>query len=438
MSSKMNIIIAREFRERVAKKSFIITTLLMPLLMLALMMVPALITAFYTPSEKTFAVADRSGIAMTALADAEIENVTFVAVSNPEKEVNNEKYDGVLDISDNLVTNPANSVKLYLHDGGLITVESQIAHALSAGVEQARMKGYDIPDLDRILEEVKADVSLNTIRVDDLGEESNTSSMLSYALGLVMAFVLYMFLLMYGQMVMTSIIEEKNNRVLELVVTSVKPLDLMLGKIIGVGLVAVTQILIWGGIMCVLSAVVLPAVLPEAVGNEVAMMNAGTLDASKATVDTDLLSAISLLGSVGYIMQLFLYLVLFLIGGFLFYAAIFAAIGSAVDSVQDASQLVSFATVPIILALVLGMTAAQDPNGQLALWISMIPFTSPIVMLIRIPFEVPGWQIWTSLAVLYASFAVMTWLAAKIYRIGIFMHGKKPTVKDLYRWSRYK
>lgn len=438
MSSKMNIIIAREFRERVAKKSFIITTLLMPLLMLALMMVPALITAFYTPSEKTFAVADRSGIAMKALADAEIENVTFVAVSNPEQEVNNEKYDGVLDISENLVTNPANSVKLYLHDGGLITVESQIAHALSAGVEQARMKGYDIPDLDRILEEVKADVSLNTIRVDDLGEESNTSSMLSYALGLVMAFVLYMFLLMYGQMVMTSIIEEKNNRVLELVVTSVKPLDLMLGKIIGVGLVAVTQILIWGGIMCVLSAVVLPAVLPEAVGNEVAMMNAGTLDASKATVDTDLLSAISLLGSVGYIMELFLYLVLFLIGGFLFYAAIFAAIGSAVDSVQDASQLVSFATVPIILALVLGMTAAQDPNGQLALWISMIPFTSPIVMLIRIPFEVPGWQIWTSLAVLYASFAVMTWLAAKIYRIGIFMHGKKPTVKDLYRWSRYK
>ncbi len=132
------------------------------------------------------------------------------------------------------------------------------------------------------------------------------------------------------------------------------------------------------------------------------------------------------------------YILLFLIGGFLFYASIFAAIGSAVDSVQDASQLVSFATIPIIIGLIGGMAVAQDPSGTLGMWLSFIPFTSPMVMLIRIPFDIPGWQIWASLGLLYLSFIFMAWVAAKIYRIGIFMHGKKPSIKDLYRWSTYK
>jgi ABC-2 type transport system permease protein len=438
MSSKLGIIIGREFRERVAKKSFIITTLLMPIIMLLMMAIPALLAEFYTPSDKTFAVADRSGIAMKALQEGGFDNVKFVAVSNPEKEVNNDDYDGVLDISDKLVADPANSVKLYLHDAGQIMVESQIRNTLSQAVEQERLKNYDIPNLDKILDEVKADVNVNTIRIDELGEESTTSSMLSYMLGIAMAFILYMFLLLYGQMVMSSIIEEKNNRVLELVVTNVRPIDLMLGKIFGVALVAVLQIVIWGVIMCLLTSLLLPAILPETVSNEVAMMNAGTLDLATATTDTDLLSAISILGSVAYIMKLFIYLALFLVGGFLFYAAIFAAIGSAVDSVQDASQLTSFATIPIIIGLLIGLVAAQDPNGQLAIWTSIIPFTSPMVMLIRIPFEVPAWQIWVSLAILYLSFVGMTWVAAKIYRIGIFMHGKKPSIKDLYRWATYK
>ena len=289
-----------------------------------------------------------------------------------------------------------------------------------------------------ILNDINSNISLQTIRLDESGNGENTSSMLSYLLGIAMAFVLYMFLLMYGQMVMTSIIEEKNNRVLELVVTSIKPMQLMLGKILGVGLVAVTQIVIWGVLTCLMSAFLLPALLPETVSSQVEMFNAGNLDMATATVDTDLIQAISILGSVAYIAKIFAFMLLFLVGGFLFYASIFAAIGSAVDSVQDASQLVSFATIPIIIGLIGGMAVAQDPSGTLGFWLSIIPFTSPMVMLIRIPFEIPAWEIWISVALLYASFIFMAWLAAKIYRIGIFMHGKKPSIKDLYRWSTYK
>lgn len=215
-------------------------------------------------------------------------------------------------------------------------------------------------------------------------------------------------------------------------------MQLMLGKILGVGLVAVTQIVIWGVLTCMISAFLLPALLPESVSAQVEMFNSGNLDMAQATVDTDLLQAISILGSVAYIAKIFCYILLFLIGGFLFYASIFAAIGSAVDSVQDASQLVSFATIPIIIGLIGGMAVAQDPSGTLGMWLSFIPFTSPMVMLIRIPFDIPGWQIWASLGLLYLSFIFMAWVAAKIYRIGIFMHGKKPSIKDLYRWSTYK
>lgn len=243
---------------------------------------------------------------------------------------------------------------------------------------------------------------------------------------------------MYGQLVMTSIIEEKNNRVLELVVSSVKPFHLMLGKIFGVGLVAVVQIVIWGVLLCTMSAFLLPALLPSGVSEQVAMFNAGTLATGTGTLDPELLSAISILSSVGYIAKLFGYILIFLIGGFLFYASIFAAIGSAVDNIQDASQLTSFAVIPIVIGIIIGMPAGEDPNSALAFWSSIIPFTSPMVMLMRIPFGIPAWETWLSIGLLYISFVVMVWIAAKIYRIGIFMYGKKPTIRDLIRWAKYK
>lgn len=438
MSSKINIIIAREFTERVAKKSFIITTLLMPVIMVLLMAAPALIAIFSTPTERTIAVADKSGIIMPALLADKLEHVNFVAVNNADSVITDEKYDAVLSIEKDIIENKYSPVRLYLHNAGSMELEARLSKTINESIESNRLKQYNIDNLNQILQDIDSNISLQTIRLDESGNGENTSSMLSYLLGIAMAFVLYMFLLMYGQMVMTSIIEEKNNRVLELVVTSVKPMQLMLGKILGVGLVAVTQIVIWGVLTCLMSAFVLPALLPETISSQVEMLNAGSLDMNQATIDTDLLQAISILGSVAYIAKIFIFMLLFLIGGFLFYASIFAAIGSAVDSVQDASQLVSFATVPIIIGLIGGMAAAQDPSGPLGFWLSVIPFTSPMVMLIRIPFDIPAWEIWMSIGLLYVSFIFMAWLAAKIYRIGIFMHGKKPTIKDLYRWSTYK
>lgn len=439
--SNLNIIIGREFKERVGKKSFIITTILMPIVMIAIMAAPTLIMMFNTPSKSHIVVEDRSGIILPALVlEAQgSEYLEIIPSSEPvDSLMKNEKYDGVLVIGEDIVNNP-NNATLYTHEqSGNIEVEKDVIHVIEKAVSDARLKAYNIENIDQIVKDSQVSVFLKTVRVLDDGSEKDTSSGVSMMMGLVMDFILYMFLLMYGQMVMTSIIEEKNNRVLELIVTSVRPVQLMMGKIIGVGLVAVLQIVIWAVLVCSFVGFVMPMLIPADVASQVAMANAGTFDASTATIDPDMIQALSMFSSIGFIAKMFLYMALYLIGGFLFYAAIFAAIGSAVDNVQDASQLTTFATMPIILGIVFSMVVINDPNGQLAFWLSMIPFTSPMVMMMRVPFEIPDWQIWVSLVVLFASFAFMAWVAGKIYRVGIFMYGKKPTIKDLIRWARYK
>lgn len=410
----------------------------MPIMMLVLMALPALIAIFATPSEKTIAVADLSGKVMPVLEQANTEHLNFVSTSiSADSAMTDSQYYGVLSIPSDIVDRPSSAI-LFLHEGGSIDTEATISNLIREAVRNQRMQAYDIDNLQQILDETNVEVSLQTIRVDEAGTEENTSSAISFGIGMFMSFILYMFLIMYGQLVMTSIIEEKNNRVLELVVSSVKPFHLMLGKIFGVGLVTIVQIIIWGVLICLMSAFLLPAILPAGVSDQVAMFNTGTLVAGADTLDPELLNAISLFSSVGYIAKLFAYMLLFLIGGFLFYASIFAAIGSAVDNIQDASQLTSFAVVPIVIGLVIGMTAGQDPNSALSFWTSIIPFTSPMVMLMRIPFGIPAWEIWLSIGLLYTSFIVMVWFAAKIYRIGIFMYGKKPTISDLIRWAKYK
>lgn len=440
MKSNIGIIISREIRERVVKKSFILTTLLTPLFMVLMMAAPALIMEFSTPSEKNMAVIDNSGKIFPELV-RESDDLEYLRLSSPgqplDTVLSSGDYDAILFINEDVVKNPQDAV-LYLRDAGSVTIEGTLNRIISRTVEEERLRSYDIDNLSAILDEVQVDSHIKTVRIDEDGNGKNVSSTTSFMLGLAMAFILYMFLLMYGQMVMTSIIEEKNNRVLELVVSSVKPLQLMLGKIIGVGLVAVIQMAIWGCLMCVMSVVVMPLLMPEGMMEEVAMMNAGTFNPSVSAMDPDLVRAAALFSSVGYLAKLFMYVTLFLIGGFLFYASIFAAIGSAVDNIQDASQLQTFAILPIIVAFVFALSIGTDPNSTAAIWLSMIPFTSPMVMLSRIPFDVASWQVWVSLAVLYVSFVGMAWIAAKIYRVGIFMYGKKPTFKDLIRWARYK
>ena len=437
MKSNISIIIGREFKERVAKKSFIVTTILMPVLMLAFMAAPALIMSLSSPENRTLAVIDNSGIVLPALVEHQPENLVLVPTAEPlDSAIRSDRYNGVLVIGADVAASPKAS--LYMHDASSVELESMLASRIEDAVRDQKLKSYNIDNLQQILDETETNVNLSTIRVDDKGEGESTSSFLSFGIGLFSTFILYMFLLMYGQMVMTSIIEEKSNRVLELVVSSVKPTQLMLGKILGVGLVAVVQVIIWAILLGAMSMIVMPMLVPDAVMSQVNALNAGTLDTASASVDVDMLQAISYFGSPVAILSIFGYLLLFLIGGFLFYASIFAAIGSAVDNIQDASQLQSFAVLPIILALVFSLTVAQEPNSTLAVWLSMIPFTSPMVMLCRIPFSIPGWEIAVSVAILYLSFVVMAWISGKIYRVGIFMYGKKPNIKDLIRWARYK
>lgn len=437
MNKNISLVIQREFLERVSKKSFIITTILMPVLMLALMAMPALIMTFAGNETKTVDVVDESLVIAPSLKSDDA--VKFITCMQPLDSVRaNSTADVVLFIPKDVMQGKK-ALQMYNNGASSMTLETDIRNQVNSIIENIRLESYDIANLDQILKEVESDVSIQSYDNSSKDEEKESSTVLSYILGTVLTFFLYMCLLLYGQMVMTSIIEEKNNRVLEIVVSSVKPTQLMLGKICGIGLVAVTQIVIWGVLLAALSAFVLPALTPASVAADLSAMNtAGAAGTESLGTPVELLQALSILGNVGYIIQIFGLLLLFLIGGFMLYAAVYAAIGSAVDNIQDAGQLQSVVVMPIILGIVFGMMAASDPGSQLSLWTSMIPFTSPMVMMARIPFGVPSWQIIVSLAILYASFFAMVWIAAKIYRVGIFMYGKKPNVKELIRWMRYK
>lgn len=434
MNSKIALIIHREYIERVSKKSFIITTILSPLLMVALMVAPALIASFSDSSLRQIMVIDHSG-----KIGQELHNTSSLAFAQTDLDVDSARnltaIDGVLVIPAEAITGNA-TLQLYSNGPSSIELESDIADQVDNIVEQHKLASYQIENLDEIVKSIHSDVKIQSLRNDE--ESSSTSTFLSYGLGIALTMMLYMCLLLYGQMVMTSIIEEKNNRVLEIVVSSVKPAQLMLGKICGICLVAVTQIVIWGVLLAAASAFLLPAIMPASLSADIAAVNAGTAQMSSLTSDADLVQALSILGDVSYIIKLFALLLAFLVGGFMLYAAIYAAIGSAVDNIQDASQLQSIVIFPIIIGIVVAMTAASDPSSQLALWTSFIPFTSPMVMMARIPFGIPAWQIGVSLAVLVASFFATLWCAAKIYRVGIFMYGKKPNFAELIRWIQYK
>lgn len=420
MNSPLGIIISREYLERVKRKSFIISTILVPLFMILLMVAPALIMVFSTPESKTVAVIDDTHRIYPLLSgNDEIEFVS--ATENLEAARADESYDAILVIGEQAIRNPQDCITLYSHGSLTMMTDEYIQSQLSDAIEDVRLEAYNIRDLDKILDEVQVDLSLQVLDIDKEGDQA-TSSVLSYILSLIMDMMLYMFILIYGQMVMTSIIEEKSNRVLELVVSSVKPTRLMLGKIIGVGLVAITQILIWVGVVSLCSAWLVPF-----------MTGSGAV-----AEEPELAAAVAQLSDTGFIVSITVNMLLFFIGGYLFYSAMFAAIGSAVDNIQDASQLSSIATIPVIIGIVGSMTVINNPTSTIAFWLSVIPFTSPMTMMARLPFGVPVWETALSLVVLYISFTLLIWVCAKIYRVGIFMYGKKPTLAEVIRWAREK
>ena len=436
--SNIAIIIEREYLERVKKKSFIFTTILMPVLMLALMALPALIMTYVEGSVTHVLVVDNNGAFADRLTDT--DDVKFIPLSGvtTDSALNRSDADAILVIPANIISSRRASLRLVSNGPSSLATESAITGQVNKIIENERLKQYNIADLDRILEDVNASVSITTVRNDRDDDEQVMSSGLSYGIGVGMSFILYMFLLIYGQMVMTSIIEEKGNRVLEVVVSSVKPAQLMLGKIIGVALVAVTQMVLWGILLAIMSSCVLPAIIPADAMAEVAAVRAGNFEAVSDAGSIDMLNALAAVTQVGNLIGLIAIMTLFLVLGFLIYSSIFASIGSAVDNIQDASQLTSFAVFPIIFGIIFAPVAAADPMGSLAFWASMFPLTSPMVMVARIPFGIPSWEIWLSLALLVAGFIGMIWVAGKIYRVGIFMYGKKPSLKEIIRWISYK
>ncbi len=438
--SQVGLIISREFNERVRKKSFILTTVLVPLLMVALMAVPTLLMLYTSTETKEIAVIDESGLILPALKSN--EEIVFVPSEETldEARQNTDRF-GVLWIGGDILAN-SNNVKLYTNSSSSMMLEESIENQMAKAIETEKLKTYNIENLPQIMEEVKTSVTLQSFR-NDKEEGASQSAGASFAIGYILAFVLYMFLIIYGQMVMQAVIEEKNSRVLDVLVTSVKPFQLMVGKILGVASVAVVQVAIWGvlifGLGALGSSVLMPKVLSGEEITQLAAMQEGTLDTS--AVDPDVLSDMQLFATFtdfGYLALIFAYLLLFLIGGYLLYSAMFAAVGASVDNVMDAGQLTTPIVLPIVLALMIMFVVMKDPNSSLAFWFSIIPFTSPIVMMARIPAGIPDWEPILSLVVLYATIFAMIWLAAKIYRVGILMHGKKPTLKELYKWMTYK
>lgn len=436
----IGLIIMREFKERVYKKSFIITTLLMPLLLALVSVAPTLIMIYAKGDTKSISVIDNSGIVAQRLESN--EDVEFVAIPNGDlqeelkRSLESDNF-GLLYIGEDIVKNP-NNIQLYTNSSSSMLIEDAITDQIEEIIEAERLKEYNISDLKQILESIEVNISLSTFR-NDSQEQTASSSVASSLIGIILGFVLYFFLVIYGSIVMQSIIEEKSSRILEVLVSTVRPFEMMMGKILGVALVAATQIVVWGVLIVLMSAVLVPALMPDDILASVEAVKGGAdvMAMASSGVDVEMVAAISSITNTGYIAKLVVLMLVFMVGGFLLYAAMYAAVGASVDTAQDAQQLTTPITIPIILAFIILTMVMNDPNSPLVVWCSMIPFTSPIVMMGRIPSGIPAWEIALSIALLYATFIVMVWFAGKIYRVGIFMHGKKPTFKELYKWLKY-
>ena len=443
--NKIGIIIGREFNERVRKKSFIITTLLTPLLMIGLMVAPMLLTQYTGSEQKCIAVVDDSKLIGQHLQsnDEILFEQTPLTIELARIEYS-DRF-AILHIGKSIMENPGD-VRLYTNSTASITLEMNIASQLESVIEEIKLQRLNIEDLPSILASIKTNINLQSYSngtpadsdsESSTGEKAN-SSIVATVVAYVLSFLLYMFILIYGVMVMQSVIEEKNSRVLEVMVSTVRPLDMMLGKILGVASVALLQIAIWIALIMGVGYFVMPELIPDEMSMAVAMLQQGASPESLGTdADMGLLQAIATLTNIGYLMKIIGSLLVFMVGGFLLYAALFAAIGSAVDNPQDAQQLQTPVTIPIILSLFVMLSVINDPTSELAFWFSMIPLTSPIVMMARIPYDIPGWEIALSLGILIATFVVVVWFAGKIYRVGILMHGKKPSIKELWKWMKY-
>lgn len=438
--SKLWLIISREYMTMVGKKSFIIMTLLIPVLIVIIGLVPVGIAYLNTSGSdtETIAVIDNSGRLGDALKDNDMYH--FVRLSGVECDDPHQFYlnsDGHVEA---VVIIPADidsvgSVSVYSDNTLNTSLKHYINRQLSDTLTARRIAAYGVDGLTDMVERAQVDVDVRGVRWSDDGSEQETNTEVAFAIGMILALVTYMFVLSYGAMIMNGVIEEKTNRIVEVIVSSCKPFQLMMGKIIGVGLVGLTQFAIWIVLLFAITMVAGVAFAPSVDPAALQTMQGGAMAPAAAADPSamqDLLGGISSI-NFGTIIAAFVF---YFVGGYLLYASLFAAFGSAVDQASDASQFTTPIVLIMVIALYAGMACIDNPNGPMAFWCSMIPFTSPIVMMIRLPYDVPAWEVLLSIGILFATAIVITWLAARIYRTGILLYGKKHSIKDIFNWLR--
>ncbi|MEA4867791.1 MAG: ABC transporter permease [Rikenellaceae bacterium] len=446
-NNKLFLIISREFLIRVRKKSFIIMTILTPILFAALIILPSLIMTLSSgKTGQQILVVDHSGLCEPFFNDTEEFIYTFdqqADVAGIKKSFPDNLY-ALVEISEpdsslNVAVSALSSKQLNLD------AKSEIERNVKNALEKHKLERYNIENLEQIIKEINTKVSVKTFTVTESGDEKVAMVEIYMGIAYIASFMIYMFIFMFGSMVMRGVIEEKTTRIVEVIVSSVRPFQLMLGKILGVGSVAMLQFLIWilltvaitAGVQSIIGFDKIAGTTPEianvagAQGTELAgVVNAAQTDSGVAG---EIFSALSSVPVTGIVVSFILYFLL----GYLLYAAMFAAVGSAVDNEADTQQLIFPVTLPLILGLFIMIHTFQHPDSALSFWGSMIPFTSPMVMMARVPFGVPFWELALSVGLLAVTFLFMTYVSAKIYRVGILMYGKKPNFKDLYKWLKY-
>ena len=446
----ISTIISREYLTRVKKKSFLLTTFLVPIFFAAMCILPSVIMFMAKDSGKQVAVIDQSGIVMPYLVDSEAVEYTDYS-SEPVDSMKTRFEELGLDVL--VVVSPVDTlaktvtVASYSEKPLSMELKEGVRSKVNDAVEDYRLAQYEISDLKQIMEDVKADVLMATYTLDESGEEKITSSEVYMVISMILSIIIYMFIAMFSGMVMQSVIEEKASRVVEVLVSSVKATELMFGKIIGVACVALTQFFLWiiltlvlvGGFSAFIGFDSLmgdPAQTEQMMEMTAQMGGVDMAEMTSAMQQEEGMGAVlSTLKDINWVQMVLAFIIYFALG-YLLYASFFAAIGSAVENEADTNQLQMPVTIPLLLAFFIALYAFNAPDSQVVWWGSMIPFTSPIVMLARIPFGVPAWELILSIALLVATFIACGWASAKIYKIGILMFGKKTTFKDLWKWLR--
>lgn len=436
--SKIWIIIQREFMTRVKKKSFILLTILMPFIFAALIMVPLMLATIEGDEQKTVMVVDKTGRYVGSLKST--ANYAFVPTADNKDEFYTEdsEVEAVVQITADLAKNPT-AVTIYSPREVKAELLSYVETCLGEQVRREKLSAYNIPELETIIADIQTDFHVATVKRNAEGDETSSNTYIAMTAGFIFTFLIYMFVMSYGGMVMQSVMEEKTNRIVELMVSSVKPFQLMMGKIIGVALVGFVQLAIWGVMLSIILVVcgsvfgLSTAPAAPAVAGADAQMAAVAQQAGGGEA-AEIMSALMGLPYA----ELGIMFVLYFVGGYLLYASFFAAVGASINAQEDSSQFI----MPVVLIMVFGLYAAmysaENTNGPLAFWASIFPLTSPIVMMVRIPFGVPWWEEVLSLGLLFASSMAFVWISARIYRVGILMYGKKPSLREMLKWVRWR